>query len=151
MRQAAGLRARLVLQVVGTIGATAHDFSGRGEPEPLLGAAVGLHLRHVAASLVPGVLTARVLSRPPTMGVRRARLRSPGGWACSSAPGLCSARALLGRPRPGRRNRACLAGLAGRRAPRTGPWGGGARPPARAAPGAGRCGPAPPPPGPARV
>ena len=50
------------------------------EAEPLLRAAVCLHLRHVAASLVPGVLAARVLSCVRRQwGSGGHVLRSPGG------------------------------------------------------------------------
>src|SRR5258708_21129803 len=151
MRQAAGLRARLVLQVVGTIGATAHDFSGRGEPEPLLGAAVCLHLRHVAASLVPGVLTARVLSRPAD-DRGQAGTSSFSGWLGL----LVSLRPLL-RPRPARPTsagaseprlprRACRPARAAPRA-----WERRGRPPPPAGPAVGGGGPGRPAPRPARL
>src|SRR6266568_799282 len=85
VRQAAGLGARLVLKVVSPVSATAHHLAGAGETEPLLGAAVRLHLRHVAASLVPRALP-RVLCPPADHMVRRAHLRSPA--AGPSALGL---------------------------------------------------------------
>src|SRR5260221_5439988 len=125
-RQATGFGAWLVLKVMGAIGAAAHDFPGCREAEPLLGAAVRLHLRHVAASLVPGVLVARVLSRPADNGGQAGKSSFP-RWLGSSASGLCAGRAL--RPRSVRRNRACLAGLACMRAARTTAWGSRASPP----------------------
>src|SRR5229473_257077 len=64
VRQAAGLGARLMLKVMGSVGAAAHYLAGAREAEPLLGTAVCLHLRHVAASLVPGAPAARVLCPP---------------------------------------------------------------------------------------
>src|SRR5215470_7544106 len=50
--QAAGFGARLVLKVVGAVRPPAHHLSGAGDAEPLFRAAVRLHFRHVAASLV---------------------------------------------------------------------------------------------------
>src|SRR5262252_137057 len=58
--QTAGSGAWLVLKVVLAVGPAADDLAGASQPEPLLGPAVRLHLRHVAASLVSGVLGARV-------------------------------------------------------------------------------------------
>src|ERR1022692_1301030 len=75
-RQAAGRRARLVLKVVGAVCPAAYHLAGAREAEPLLGTAMRLHLRHVAASLVPSVPAARVLCPPADQNVRRAHLRS---------------------------------------------------------------------------
>src|SRR5713101_7932282 len=64
VRQAASLGARLVLKVMGSVRPAAHDLARPGNAESLLRAAVGLHFRHVAASLVPRLPAARVLASP---------------------------------------------------------------------------------------
>src|SRR5450830_352149 len=48
VRDRAGLLRGLVLEQVSTTGLLTHDLAGAGEAEALLGAAVGLHLRHGA-------------------------------------------------------------------------------------------------------
>src|SRR6516165_4708945 len=76
--QAAGSRARLVLEVVCAVGPAAHDLAGTGQPETLAGTAVRLHLRHVAVVSVHGV---------PRAGPSGACLRHM--LACGRACGTC--------------------------------------------------------------
>src|ERR1700691_3373809 len=71
--EAAGPRARLVLEVVGAVGPGAHELSGAGKPGALAGTSVSLHLRHVAVVSVPVV--------PPTRRPWRASGTVLSSWA----------------------------------------------------------------------
>src|ERR1700691_2811143 len=141
--EAAGPRARLVLEVVGAVGPGAHELSGAGKPGALAGTSVSLHLRHVAVVSVPVV--------PPTCRPWRASGTVLSSWArgtrvtcprhCAVACGAGLAVSFLSARPPGCARpirRPPPAAVTGRAAARAGAGTAGPRGrEARAAPGAG--------------
>src|SRR5208282_5602732 len=79
--EAAGSRARLVLEQVVAVGPAAHDLAGTGQPEALAGTAVRLHLRHVAVVSVSWRVTGPGPSRCP----RHVLAGVPGGGLAGAA------------------------------------------------------------------